>query len=620
MVAMTRFSKTMYRTKLFYVLLISVASCAATVQQDYVVKFNQYQKWKQSLPAKPTADFLQFIHKNDFLAQKLREQWLASLGQQKDWQLFRENYQASNRFDLQCYAAFANYSLGFKEQALNTAKNLWLSADLRPQACKPLFDILIKSSEFNDNMIDKRIMLALDKGNILLVNYLLSQYKIPKKNYLDLVAKILRNPANIAILPHTNFAGDFYVYGLKRLVDLQKKSLLLKMWQAALAAHRLTAAQEQNFIIYYASYLARQYDEKALDWFAQIKFPFPDVSILKINLQIKLALLHKDWRKITTLLNMNTKNITLNPSWQYWLARALEAQGEKEKSQKIYKDLAKNKHYYGFLANMHLTQQQQLDIAKLNTIVPKEYDSIIKNITALTQQKHENEAFALFKDFISELPKNEKIALLYWASNTLHWYDKVIALCNNDELKDQLYLRFPLAYKDTIVKFATAYNLPIEFIYAVIRQESSFKSNIFSLAGAIGIMQIMPTTASSIAKRKHIHYKNSQDLLNIKLNIQLGCTYLAILSHEYFNKNILIAAAAYNAGPKTVKHWLKTLPNDMDIWIDTLPFNETREYLKNIVVFYIIYQGIIHGHKEMPKGHESSLNPMFKPLGKAVIF
>ena len=103
-------------------------------------------------------------------------------------------------------------------------------------------------------------------------------------------------------------------------------------------------------------------------------------------------------------------------------------------------------------------------------------------------------------------------------------------------------------------------------------------------------MQIMPNTAKDISKSEKIAYKIKPQLLLSDKNINIGVAYLKQLAKRFDNHPILMAAA-YNAGPKQVNNWLKTNPpNEMDIWIETLPWLETRNYLKNIIAFYAVYQ------------------------------
>ena len=200
------------------------------------------------------------------------------------------------------------------------------------------------------------------------------------------------------------------------------------------------------------------------------------------------------------------------------------------------------------------------------------------------------QASRLLNDFVSELPKDEKSALAFWIADHLHWHGKSIYLSNNDELNNQLSLRFPLAHRKTIKEYAENYHIPQEFIYAIIRQESSFQEDVVSSAGANGLMQVMPATAHLVARHEKIPYTDKNQLLTSQKNIHIGTAYLQQLAKQ-FHQHPVLMAAAYNAGPRQANYWLKNHePKEIDIWIETLPWRETRNYLKNIIAFYAVYQ------------------------------
>jgi soluble lytic murein transglycosylase len=165
-----------------------------------------------------------------------------------------------------------------------------------------------------------------------------------------------------------------------------------------------------------------------------------------------------------------------------------------------------------------------------------------------------------------------------------------VYLSNNETLNNQLSLRFPLAYKNTIEIYAKKYLIAPEFVYAIIRQESGFREDVVSSAGARGLMQVMPNTASVVSKIDRIPYNDQKQLFLSQKNINIGVAYLQQLTKRFSNHPVLVAAA-YNAGPKQVVYWLKNHPpKEIDLWIETLPWQETRNYLKNVMAFYVVYQ------------------------------
>jgi soluble lytic murein transglycosylase len=222
------------------------------------------------------------------------------------------------------------------------------------------------------------------------------------------------------------------------------------------------------------------------------------------------------------------------------------------------------------------------------------YKPITRRIKALYDSRQISEASRLTNDFGSELPKEEKSAFINWIAHELHWYAKSVYLSQDEELANQLSLRFPLAYLDLVKQQSLTYHLPEALIYAVIRQESAFRDDVVSPAGAHGLMQLMPSTALWISRLYHIPYQHKSQLFKSYENIHLGAAYLSQLAKSYHDNPVLMVAA-YNAGPKQVNQWLTALPLEQtDIWIEIIPYAETRNYLKNIISFYAVFRHQLH--------------------------
>jgi soluble lytic murein transglycosylase len=169
----------------------------------------------------------------------------------------------------------------------------------------------------------------------------------------------------------------------------------------------------------------------------------------------------------------------------------------------------------------------------------------------------------------------------------------ILALAKADN-KDDLSLRFPVVYTKHILKEAQKHQIDPAWILAVTRQESAFVPHAKSAAGAVGLMQLIPSTAHMVARKKQIPFSSSSNLLEPHTNIQLGSGYLKMMLEQHRNNSVL-ATAAYNAGPGRIRKWLPTFDMAADLWIETIPYKETREYVKNVLTYTAIYQEILGG-------------------------
>jgi soluble lytic murein transglycosylase len=154
---------------------------------------------------------------------------------------------------------------------------------------------------------------------------------------------------------------------------------------------------------------------------------------------------------------------------------------------------------------------------------------------------------------------------------------------------DDLDVRFPVLYRELIEANAAEQGLDPGWIYGVVRQESAFVVDARSPVGALGLMQLMPATGRFAGRKYNIAVRSNQALLDIQNNLKLGASYLKeVLTRNRGNQTL--ATAAYNAGPNRVNSWLPATPLDAEIWVETIPFNETRDYVKNVLAYTAVYE------------------------------
>lgn len=567
--------------------MIWTLSSFALSGQAYMDRFNTFMRWYQNIPINPSPEFLEFVKGSTPLSNKLRNKWLYELARIKDWSDYVSYYQPTDDMNLVCYNQIAKINLGREKEALAESESIWLIGESRPQACNTLFDLLLKNPNFDQRLILQRMTLALDKRNIQLARYLLKQYKGSHDAEVQSLSNVHQNPSSISKLPSGEINALLYLYGLKKMVSINMDKAVAQ-WHQHKTDKLLNESQKQDFLAHLALYKAMRNNEDSLEWFAKVKPQY--YNDVLVDWQIRFALKNRDWNHVAKFINSSANKNT--PCWQYWLARALEAQGKKDEAIAIYEPLAQSRQYYGFLASIRLNKKPSFENEKTTTSLSalKAYQPFIDQVKSLYLAKQNTEASRLLNDFISELPKEEASALVYWVDNELGWHGKSVYLSNNEILNNQLLLRFPLAYKSTVKTYANQYSVPPEFVYAIIRQESGFREDVVSSAGARGLMQVMPQTASVVSKMSKISYNDQKQLFLSNKNINIGIAYLQQLTKRFSNHPVLVAAA-YNAGPRQVVYWLKNHPpKEIDVWIETLPWQETRNYLKNVMAFYVVYQ------------------------------
>ena len=184
------------------------------------------------------------------------------------------------------------------------------------------------------------------------------------------------------------------------------------------------------------------------------------------------------------------------------------------------------------------------------------------------------------------------------------WYFPAIRTISQAQYWDDLDIRFPMAYRENLTREAGKRGIHASWAFAITRQESAFMADAKSHAGAMGLMQLMPATAKETAKRYNIPLGSPQQVLNPNTNIQLGAAYLNQI-HRQFGGNRVLASAAYNGGPGNVRKWLRGADHlPFDVWVETIPFDETRQYVQNVLSYSVIYGYKLNAPQSMTEPHE----------------
>jgi soluble lytic murein transglycosylase len=553
----------------------------------YMNKFNTYRYWSTHLPPQENPELVQFIEQGGPLAQQLRNKWLVFLGEKQNWPILAKYYQSSESIPLQCYAANAYWKTGQQDKAIRLATPLWLDGHSKPNACNEIFHTLSQQPTWRQNYWSKRIVKALDQKELLLARQLLHHGDDTDKKAADNFWRVHGQPEYFTKLPASRWRGEQTLYALRRMIELNRKNVL-HYFQIAEQQHLLSFDQQQRFYAHLALYSLMRNDKQGTYWFSKVTPSYQHLSLLEW--EMRYAILHHHWSIISKAIARMPKPQT--PEQIYWLAQAQNHLHQKEQAKAHLQQLAKLRNYYGFLASEELKIKPsfQENPACGQTILPYEYRPLQNEIQQLYATKTIGRAAALLHDFMLELPPQEKCALVHWVSDGLNWPTEAIILSNEPALINQLSVRFPTKYAGFVKNRAKQFHLDPAFVYAIIRQESAFHPQVISPVGARGLMQMMPRTAKLITRNYHIPYRLDEELFTPYKNIEIGTQYLAHLSN-LFGGHSLLVAAAYNAGPQAVNRWIKLYPApNVVTWIDTLPWKETRNYLKNIIAFQIIYQ------------------------------
>lgn len=580
--------------------------------------FKRLMQQLEGYPLKPYVE-LKTLSKFPFLANKkqiesfltqhesspldipLRKKWLAYLAKQDQPELFRHFYRDIGNTALECkYAEILLKKNPSSVQAFDLAEKLWVVGTSQPKDCDVLFKQWQKAGKRTPELVWKRLSLAADGGNHTLIPYLKTLLPQEQQYLADLWLKVRRSPSQVSRL--SNFPAKYpeketeiLVYGLERLIS-NNRDLALRSWEKLTSKFTFSASQLKQITHRFAIFLALADHEQAEVWLEKATNFEPDAELLRWHLAHVLR--QQNWQHAIDVIDFVPANIVDGNVFQYWKARAYEKVGAKELADKGLQELAKHRHYYGFLASGQLSEMVSLND---NPLVIAQGD--LDELAAMPAAQRAFEFRKLGRNLSarrewiflqSQLTQQQKAIAAVLASQQ-DWHDQAIFGFSNSGYLDDLSRRFPMPFDSQLQSNAKKNNIDVAWAYAIVRRESSFMPDAASHAGALGLMQVMPGTARYLAKEKV--KKNS--LFNPNRNVELGTQYMRYLMDKMDN-NPILATASYNAGWRRVQQWLPEKGNvPLDLWIETIPFKETRNYVMAVLAYQQIYSQHLGNNKNL---------------------
>ncbi|MET0082711.1 MAG: transglycosylase SLT domain-containing protein [Sedimenticola sp.] len=544
------------------------------------------------------------------LSHRLRGKWLSHLAKKRRWWTYRAFSKPSGNTKRQCTHLWALHNTGHQEEALSGASRIWLSGSSLPKACDPLLEALQQSELFNPELVWKRIDLAMAKNNSRLARYLGRFLPKKQKVWLDQWLQLHRKPEQVARLS-TRHDGHPYKqqmihHGMKRLA---RKDLdaALKSWQKISSQAGLNEDTGYKIERYLGFRMASKNHQDVLSWMERVSPREGDLKYAERRLRMALSL--QQWEHFLSWLDSTPETLRKQENWRYWRAYALAETDQWDKAYLLFRELAAERSYHGFLAadrlrlDYHLEHTPlELDSSRLDRVSKHPGLLRARELLALDRLPDARREWRYVTRGMDqgELQAAAKLA------QSWSWHDRAIFTLARTGYWDDLELRFPLEHHARITGNAEKQQLDEAWVFAVIRQESAFSRDAISPAGAMGLMQLMPKTAKSVAKRLRHPKPRKRDLLNPKTNIKLGTGYLRQVMNQLGEHQVL-ATAAYNAGPHRVKSWLPEKPVDAEIWIETIPFTETRRYTQRVLAYSVIYEQRLGGE---PARMSNKLRPV----------
>lgn len=583
--------------------------------RDYpLTPYLAYDELTQRLQTASSDEVEKFLLEHGDLPQikwmKLR--WLRLLSERQQWPLFLKYYNPELNFtELDC--RFAQYQLqhGQAPAAFAKADTLWLSARSQPNACDPLFDSWRAAGQLNEDKVWQRLILATDAGNYGVAKYLVTLLNSPQQGQqlIDVAQKPTQLKQTERFTGRNSSSAAIIALGLRKLAreDLDASLHLLNHYQKQVSfspADQLLLANDIGLR------LAKRFDPRALTVMQKYDPQLKNTNLTEWRARLLLRL--GRWDEAYQLTRQLPEDLSNSNRWKYWQARSLQlAQPNSQQPLLLYQPLARERDFYGFMAADRSDQPYHLKHQALK-LQPKTIQKV-RNAAGLQRALEFNardeitESHQEWYHLSNFLSRDELVAQARIAYD-MGWYFPAIRTITKAQYWDDLEIRFPMAHKSNFIAEAKTRGVHSSWVFAVTRQESAFMIQAKSHVGAMGLMQLMPATAKETAQRYGIALSTIRSAVQPSTNIQLGTAYLSQVLGQ-FKGNRVLASAAYNAGPGRVRQWLrdaKHLP--YDVWVESIPFDETRMYVQNVLTYSVIYGEKLQAPIPLVEWHERFLD------------
>ena len=580
------------------------------LEQGKLSRFRNYQTLSTDYPLYPYLEYFALRkYPNRYLDTDIEEMlkdnqdspisyltrrfWLNRLAKKGSWNRYANFLPTDLNQEQQCNLLSHQLSKEAMQTNDSLLQKIWLTGESLPKSCDPLLSAWYESGFLTPSLVWQRINLAFKAQNYNLGRFLRRYLPESEQKQFSLWWQLHKNPQKVVDSAIINDLKpmhiDAVVHAIKRL-SRSNPQLAYESWKKV--GLRYSFSSEMRYELDKTIALTLP-ESEALPLLATLNVPNDDIKLLRRRLRI--AINAQQWPQVIQWIEALPAEEFDREQWRYWYGHAFFEQKLEQDAESVWRPLANERGYYAFLAADRLNLPYKLETTPLQLLAKKLKEATTNQGLAraleLNLLGYDRYAKREWHWATQSMPVENLKAAAHLAKEQ-QWHDQAIITLAKSAYWDDLEFRFPLAYRKEFAHAAKEQELAKSWLMALTRQESIFSSSAQSPAGAIGLMQLMPKTAKMVAGWLKLPRPKSSELHEPQLNITLGSTYLGHLAEKY-SQNPVLATAAYNAGPHRVDRWLEKSSESGPIWIESIPFKETRDYVKRVLTYRVIYQHLL---------------------------
>ncbi|RLM28206.1 murein transglycosylase [Brenneria alni] len=581
--------------------LDTVAQIMPTLRNYPLYPYLEYRALTQDLSQVSASQVKQFIAAHPTLppARNLNTSFVNELARRQDWQgLLAFSPQPPKPVTARCNFYYAQWATGQRQGVWDATRDIWLTGRSLPSVCDKLFAVWQQAGEQTPLTTLERIRLAMKEGSTGLVTYLARQLTDDYKTISDALVRLHSEPNTLESFARsvgpTDFTRKVTLSAFSR-VARQDADNARSMLPVIVRLQKMSAAERQEMEEIIAwRLMGNDATPEQASWRDGVVQRSASATLLERR--VRMALGTGDRQGLATWLARLPAEVRQKDEWRYWRAALLLDQGKRQEGEALLRELMVVRGFYPMAAAQKLNEPYPITIK--TAVRPDRLLSQLPEVVRVRELmfwRMDNLARSEWVGLVTNSSPPQQEALARYAFEQ-RWPDLSVQATIVAKLWDHLEERFPLAWNDEFLRATQDKGISQSYAMAIARQESAWNPQARSPVGASGLMQLMPATAQHTAQMSNVPgYSNSGQLFDPQTNILLGTHYLEYV-YQTFGRNRILASAAYNAGPSRVNTWLRNSAGRIDAvaFIESIPFSETRGYVKNVLAYDVFYRHFLH--------------------------
>lgn len=541
--------------------------------------------------------WLQFIagQPESLITQRARAELIRALAVREDWEGVEREFAAFELDDpdVRCIATQARLARK-QAEAEAEAVRMWAQPTFQGEGCTALFESLIRTGRLSESEVWIRIRALLEANNATaarhLFNYLPARARPAKRQWDAVTGNPTRYLQGKALPLKTRTDRELAVFALYRTA-LSVPELAAERWQSI--RKRFPAAERDYGWAQLGAAGAFKHRPEALTWFAEAG-DLP-LSERQTAWKVRAGIRAQDYAVIARTIDGMPPADQQIATWRFWRARAYRQEGKTLEANQLLAPLSTETSFYGQIAAEELGAALS-EVALPVTLADEESINVaqhagLRRALKLYEMDLRHEAVLEWRWSIRRLDDRQLLAAAQLAQRA-GWFDRTIDTAERTRQVHDFTLRYPLPHRDVFTAYSQRHGVDEAWVYGLVRQESRFIQHVRSSAGAMGLMQLMPSTAREVARRAGLGQIDRGTITTVDTNVSLGTYHLRELLDMLDDKPVL-ASAAYNAGLSRVRAWQPASAMEGVVFAETIPFSETRDYVKKVMSNTMYYARVL---------------------------